>query len=79
MIQIQPRRSGARGFTLLEALIALLVLSFGMLAIAGFQTTLSRNSDLAKQRTEALRLRIRSHIGAIERPQEALWPRPPIR
>ena len=56
MIQIQPRRSGARGFTLLEALIALLVLSFGMLAIAGFQTTLSRNSDLAKQRTEALRL-----------------------
>ena len=56
MIQIQPRRSGTRGFTLLEALIALLVLSFGMLAIAGFQATLSRNSDLAKQRTEALRL-----------------------
>ena len=46
----------ARGFTLLEALIALLVLSFGMLAIAGFQVTLTRSSDLAKQRTEALRL-----------------------
>ena len=52
---IQPR-STARGFTLIEALIALLVLSFGMLAIAGFQVTLTRNSDLAKQRTEATRL-----------------------
>ncbi|HEY2929581.1 type IV pilus modification protein PilV [Piscinibacter sp.] len=49
-------RSKARGFTLVEALIALLVLAFGMLAVAGFQTTLSRNSDLAKQRTEAMRL-----------------------
>lgn len=48
--------SGDRGFTLVEALVALLVLAFGMLAIAGFQTTLSRNSDLAKQRTEAMRL-----------------------
>ena len=56
MTQIQRRRSSARGFTLLEALIALLVLSFGMLAIAGFQTTLTRSSDLAKQRTEAMRL-----------------------
>ena len=45
-----------RGFTLLEALVALLVLSFGMLAIAGFQVTLSRSADLAKQRTEATRL-----------------------
>ena len=56
MTQTQRRRSASRGFTLLEALIALLVLSFGMLAIAGFQTTLLRSSDLAKQRAEALRL-----------------------
>lgn len=44
------------GFTLVEALVALLVMAFGMLAIAGFQTTLSRNSDVAKQRSEAVRL-----------------------
>ncbi len=56
MTQYPRPRSNARGFTILEALIALLVLSFGMLAIAGFQTTLSRSADLAKQRTEAMRL-----------------------
>lgn len=44
------------GFALLEALVAMLVLSFGMLSVAGFQTTLSLNSDVAKQRTEATRL-----------------------
>lgn len=46
----------ARGFTLVEALVALVVLAFGMIAIAGFQLSLSRHSDLAKQRTEATRL-----------------------
>ena len=45
-----------RGFTLIEALVSLLVLAFGLLAVAGFQVTLSRNSDVAKQRTEATRL-----------------------
>jgi type IV pilus modification protein PilV len=45
-----------RGFTLLEALIALLVVAFGLLAVAGFQITMSRNSDVAKQRSEAVRL-----------------------
>ena len=49
------RRRAEAGFTLIEALIALLVVSFGMLAIAGMQTTLARNSDVAKQRTEAVR------------------------
>lgn len=44
------------GFTLIEALIALIIVSFGMLAIAGFQITLSFNADVAKQRSEALRL-----------------------
>jgi Tfp pilus assembly protein PilV len=50
--------TGARqsGFTLVEAMIALLVMAFGMLAIAGFQITLSRGSDVAKQRSEAVRL-----------------------
>jgi type IV pilus modification protein PilV len=45
-----------RGFSLIEALIAMVVLAFGMLAIASFQMNLSRNSDLAKQRAEATRL-----------------------
>jgi len=44
------------GFTLIEALIAMLVLAFGMLAVAGLQTALAHNSDVAKQRTEATRL-----------------------
>ncbi len=56
MYNTNRSRSNARGFSLIEALIALLVLSFGMLAIAGFQVTLSRSSDLAKQRSEAVRL-----------------------
>lgn len=49
-------RSTTRGFTLIEAIVALLVVAFGMLAIAGFQMNLSRGSDVAKQRTEATRL-----------------------
>jgi type IV pilus modification protein PilV len=45
-----------RGFSMLEALVSMLVMAFGMLAVAAFQITLSRSSDLAKQRTEATRL-----------------------
>jgi len=53
----QERNSRAqRGFTLVEALISLVVMAFGMLALSGMQASLARNSDLAKQRTEAMRL-----------------------
>jgi Tfp pilus assembly protein PilV len=45
-----------RGFSIIEALIAGLVLSFGTLALVGVQVSLSRNSDVARQRTEATRL-----------------------
>jgi type IV pilus modification protein PilV len=45
-----------RGFSLIEALVALLVVAFGMLALAGMQVNLSRDADIAKQRTEAMRL-----------------------
>ena len=45
-----------RGFTLLEALIALLITSFGLMTLAGMQMMLSRNADVAKQRGEATRL-----------------------
>jgi Tfp pilus assembly protein PilV len=44
------------GFTLIEALIALLVMAFGMLSLSGMQLSLSRSADIAKQRTEAMRL-----------------------
>jgi Tfp pilus assembly protein PilV len=46
----------ARGFSVLEALIALVVMAFGMLALSGMQLNLSRNADIAKQRGEATRL-----------------------
>lgn len=57
MNTLRVRRIGRqRGFTLVEALIALLVMSFGMLALSGMQLSLSRNADVAKQRIEAMRI-----------------------
>jgi Tfp pilus assembly protein PilV len=41
---------------LLDALVAFAVLAFGMLALVSMQSTLSRSADVAKQRTEAMRL-----------------------
>jgi Tfp pilus assembly protein PilV len=51
-LQPVPRR----GFSLIEALIALVVTSFGFVALAGFQSTLSVASENAKHRAQALRL-----------------------
>ncbi len=51
-----PRLRAQAGMSLLEALIALVVMAFGMLALAGMQLNLSRSADVAKQRTEAMRL-----------------------
>ncbi|HWI12060.1 MAG TPA: prepilin-type N-terminal cleavage/methylation domain-containing protein [Burkholderiaceae bacterium] len=45
-----------RGTTLIEALIAFLVLSLGLLAVARVQTQLRQNADVARQRSEAVRL-----------------------
>ena len=45
-----------RGVSLVEALVALAVMSIGMLALVGVQSTMRLNSDLAKQRTEATRI-----------------------
>ena len=45
-----------RGITLMESLIAFLVLSLGMLAAARFQTQLRLHADIARQRSEAVRL-----------------------
>lgn len=45
-----------RGVTLIEALVALLVMSFGMVALVGLLGNLRQSGDLAKQRSEAMRL-----------------------
>lgn len=45
-----------RGITLIEALIAFLILALGMLAIARLQTHLRLNAETARQRSEAVRL-----------------------
>ena len=46
----------ANGFTLLEALVAMLIISFGMLGVVKLQSVISHNADVAKQRSEAVRL-----------------------
>ena len=56
MFNIQGQRGKQAGFTLIETLVALVVMGFGLLSIAGMQLHLSRNADIAKQRTEATRL-----------------------
>lgn len=47
------RRRAARGFTLIEALVALIVLSIGLLGVAGMQIAGLRNNMSAASRTQA--------------------------
>jgi Tfp pilus assembly protein PilX len=49
-----PRR--ARGVSLVEALVAMIVMSLGTIAVLGVQATLRLNSDISKQRAEAVRI-----------------------
>ena len=56
MNTINAPRRGQLGFTIIEALISLAIMGFGILSLAGMQQSLSRNADDAKQRTEAVRL-----------------------
>jgi Tfp pilus assembly protein PilV len=55
LVRISTRR-GQVGLSLLEALVALVVMAFGMLSLAAMQLNLSRSADVAKQRTEAMRI-----------------------
>lgn len=50
-----PKRVGSResGFTLIEVLVAVLVLSIGLLGLAGLQTTSLRNNNSAYMRSQA--------------------------
>jgi len=47
------KTSSARGFTMLEVLVAILVLSLGLLGLAGLQTVGLRNNTASTQRTIA--------------------------
>lgn len=50
----RPARTGdQRGFTLIEILIALVVLSIGLLGLAGLQANSLKNNNSAYQRTQA--------------------------
>ena len=53
---MQNKRRLSRGVSLVEAMVALAVMAFGMLAVVGVQSTLRLNGDIAKQRSEATRL-----------------------
>lgn len=44
------------GISLIEAVVALAVMAFGMLAYVGLQSSLRFNGDVAKQRAEAVRI-----------------------
>jgi Tfp pilus assembly protein PilV len=44
------------GVALIEALIALAIMAFGMLAVAGMQASLRQNGDTSRQRAEAVRI-----------------------
>jgi Tfp pilus assembly protein PilX len=45
-----------RGITLVEALVALAVMAFGVMGVIGVQATLRATGDLSKQRAEAVRI-----------------------
>lgn len=44
------------GISLIEALVALAVMAFGMLGVVGLQATMRQNADVSKQRSEAVRI-----------------------
>lgn len=52
----RPPTAIRQGVSLVEALVAMAVMSIGMLALVGVQGTMRLNSDLARQRTEATRI-----------------------
>ena len=55
--QLAGHRLGVgRGMALIEALVALAVMAFGLLGVVGMQATLRFNADVSRQRSEAVRM-----------------------
>ena len=54
--QAEGSASKQRGVSLVEALVSLAVMSFGMLGVVGVQATLRYNAEVSKQRSEAVRI-----------------------
>lgn len=50
------RGNRARGVSLVEAIVAMAVMAFGLVAIVGLQGTLRSNADVSRQRAEAVRI-----------------------
>ncbi len=53
---MSARRRRQAGISLIEALVALAVMAFGMLGVVGMQATLRTSADLSRQNAEAVRL-----------------------
>jgi len=77
-LQLQSQRPSRtqRGVTLIEALVALVVMSFGMVALVGLLSNLRYSGDIAKQRSEAMRLAQRDletlrSFSVLEKPADA--------
>lgn len=49
-------RWGAAGVSLIEALVALAVMAFGILGVVGMQSTMRAGTDISRQRSEAVRI-----------------------
>jgi Prokaryotic N-terminal methylation motif len=56
MAPVRRTRPQQRGITLVEALVALAVMAFGIMGVIGVQATLRATGDLSKQRAEAVRI-----------------------
>ena len=53
-MKVQPSIGPKAGFTLVESMLTLAIMSVGLLALAGLQITALRGNDLSRRRTTAV-------------------------